>query len=75
MEMQDKADWHSSKPLVAREDQKKASVPPLSEQDRRRLLREWTDANTRGDDEARRRVEDEILGRPAPRNATDACDE
>ena len=67
MKMQDKADWPYSKPFEAREDQKKASVPPLSEQDRRRLLREWADANTRGDDEARRRVEDEILGRPAPR--------
>ena len=73
--MQDKADWHSPEPLKTREDQTNASVPPLGEQDRHRLLREWTDANTRGDDEARRRVEDEILGRPAPRNATDACDE
>lgn len=73
--MQDKADWPYSKPIETREDQKKSSVPPLSERDRRRLIREWTDANMRGDDEARRRVEDEILGRPAPRNATDACDE
>jgi len=39
--------------------------PPLSEADRRRLPREWTDANLRGDDAARRLVEDEILGRPA----------
>ena len=70
--MQNKADWHSSEPRKNREDQTKASLPPLSEQDRRRLLKEWTDANTRGDDAARRRVEDEILGRPAPRNAADA---
>jgi len=66
--MQDKADWHSSEPLETRKDQTNASVPPLSEQDRHRLLREWTDANTRRDDEARRRVEDEILGRPTLRN-------
>jgi hypothetical protein len=42
-----------------------SALPPLSEADRCRLPREWTDANLRGDDEARRRVEDEILGRPA----------
>ena len=66
--MQNKTDSHSFEPLKAREDQTNASAPPLSEQDRRRLLREWTDANTRGDDEVHRRVEDEILGRPAPRN-------
>lgn len=68
MKRQQKADENPSNQLVAREDQTNASAPPLSEQDRRRLLREWTDANTRGDDAARRRVEDEILGRPAPRN-------
>ncbi len=73
--MQDKADWHSSAPLETRQDQTNASVPPLSEQDRRRLFREWTDANTRGDDEARRLVEVEILGRLAPRNGTQACSE
>lgn len=39
--------------------------PSLSEVDQRRLTREWTDANLRGDDAARRLVEDEILGRPA----------
>ena len=68
MNRQDKTDSLSSVRLKAREDQTNASVPPLSEQDRRRLLREWTDANTRGDDDARRRVEDEILGRPASWN-------
>ena len=73
--MKDTSDWHSSRPLEAREDQKKASVAPLSEQDRRRLLREWADPNTRGDDAARRRVEDEILGRPAPRNEMGTCDQ
>ena len=46
--------------------------PPWSEADQRRLSREWTDANLRGDVAARHRVEDEILGRPAPQNKTDA---
>ena len=64
--MQNKTDSHSFEPLKAREDQTNASAPPLSEQDRRRLHREWTDASTRGADEVRRRVGDEILGRPAP---------
>ena len=39
--------------------------PPLSDADQRRLVREWSDANTRGDDEARCRIEEEILGRPS----------
>lgn len=74
MKMQDRADWHSSEPFKAREDETDASVPPLSRQDANRLLREWADANMRGDVEARRLVEDEILGRPSPRNAPDAHD-
>jgi hypothetical protein len=37
-------------------------LPPLSEDDRRRLMREWSDANARGDLDARRRIEAEILG-------------
>lgn len=39
-----------------------ACPPPLSDAERARLYREWTDANTRGDVPARRRVEDRILG-------------
>lgn len=41
-------------------------APPLSDDDRARLVREWSDANARGDHAARRRVEAEILG-TAPR--------
>jgi hypothetical protein len=41
---------------------RQSELPPLSEDDRRRLLREWTEANMRGDLAARRRVRAEILG-------------
>lgn len=41
---------------------RQSDLPPLSEEDRCRLLREWTDANARCDLDARRRIEAEILG-------------
>jgi hypothetical protein len=62
---QGKPGWIGSRRLADTDDRVEASAPPLSERDRYRLLREWTDANTLGDDEARRSVEDEILGRVA----------
>jgi hypothetical protein len=67
MKQQNKADWASPDLFKAGEDQTSGSGPsPLSDEDKRRLFREWTDANTRGDDEARQRVEAEILGHVPP---------
>jgi hypothetical protein len=67
MKQQNTADWASPDPSKAGQDQTNGSgPPPLSDADRRRLLREWTDANARGDEEARRRVEAEILGHVPP---------
>ena len=66
IEKRNNADWASPELFKADEDQTNGTEPsPLSDADRHRLLREWTDANTRGDDQARRRVEDKILGRPS----------
>ena len=75
VEMRDKVNWHSSEPLKTREAQTNSSMPPLPKQDANRLLKEWTDAKIRGFDADPCWVEDEILGRPTPRHATDACDE
>lgn len=50
------------------------SLPPLSEEDRRRLLREWADANARGDHDARRRIKAEILGHDPAGTADDGSD-
>ena len=62
MKKQNKADWASPELFKAGEAQTNGTdLPPLSDADRRRLLREWTDANTRGDDETRRKVEAEIM--------------
>lgn len=49
-------------------------LPPLSEDDRRRLLREWTDANARGDLDARRRIKAEILGHDPTGTAEDGSE-
>ena len=68
MTQQDKLRWIGSRRHAAGDDAGKASAAPLSEQDRHRLLREWTEANTLGDEDARRRVEDEILGRGSPQS-------
>jgi hypothetical protein len=67
MKKQCTADWASPDLSGAGEDQtNEKGPPPLSDADRRRLLKEWTDANMRGDSEARRRVEAEILGHVPP---------
>ena len=44
----------------------------MSDADRARLYREWTDANTLGNVPARRRVEDRILGDLRARDRSDA---
>jgi hypothetical protein len=49
-------------------------LPPLSDDDRRRLLKEWADANARGDLDARRRIKAEILGHDPTGTADDGSD-
>ena len=68
MTQEGKPDWNGARQLAAGMDARNASAPPLSEQDRHWLLKEWTDANTLGDDTAQRRIQDKILGRTAPQN-------
>ncbi|MEL6101249.1 MAG: hypothetical protein AAFV87_12455 [Pseudomonadota bacterium] len=67
MKQKNEADWASPDPSGAGADQTHdTGPPPLSDADRRRLARDWTDANARGDNEARQRVEAEILGHVTP---------
>lgn len=49
-------------------------LPVLSEDDRRRLLKEWSDANARGDVDARQRVKAEILGQDPTGSANEDSD-
>ena len=73
MNKQNRADGASRDLFKAGDDQTNGSGPSsLSDADRRRLFREWTDANMRGDDAARRRVEAEILGHLPPTTSPNA---
>ncbi|MEM7026059.1 MAG: hypothetical protein AAF637_26300 [Pseudomonadota bacterium] len=47
-------------------------LPVLSEDDRHRLLREWADANARGDLDARQRIRAEILGQADTDDGSDS---
>lgn len=73
MKQKNDADWASPDPSGAGADQTHdTGRPPLSDADRRRLARDWTDANARGDNVARRRVEEEILGHVPPTTSPNA---
>lgn len=69
--MKNNTDFGPYRTIKRRVKQSMVLAPPLSEHDKHRLLRELMDANMRGDREARRRIEKEVLSRPVPRKEID----